>query len=118
MFEVDRIVAVVKPTEVMLDFLLSLPHGREDISLSQLRSDCTALLIPAFNGPKQARQFIERHYAGIFENELEAWDVSQSLWPQDRTLEKFQAWFYLEFHYLVFDIAEFDKLAKENQVID
>ena len=115
MFEVDRIVAIIKPTQKMLDFLLSLPHGKEDISLNQLRNDCSALLIPAFTSPKQARQFIERHYPGIFENELEAWDVAQSLWPQDRTVEKFQAWFDIEFHSLVYDISEFDQLVKENQ---
>ena len=115
MFEVDRITAIIKPTQKMLDFLLSLPHGKEDLTLTQLREDCTALLIPAFNGPKQARQFIERHYMGIFENELEAWGVTESLWPADRSVDKFHQWFEVEFHSLVYDISEFDKLASANQ---
>lgn len=110
MFDVDRIAAIIKPTQRMLEFLQSMPNAKEDLQLSQLRRDCTALLIPAFTGPKQAQQFIDRHYMGIFENELESWDVPQAFWPTDRSLEKFYEWFEVEFHSLVYDISAFDKI--------
>ena len=112
MFEIERIVAVIKPTKRMLDFMQSLPNAKEELSLSHLRRDCTTLLIPAFKNPKQALQFIDRHYTGIFDNELQSWGVPDALWPQNRVLSKFHEWFDVEFHSLVYDVSEFDHMTE------
>ncbi len=110
MFAVERIVAVIKPTQNMLDFMQSLPNADEKRDLDQLRRDCTALLIPAFPGPKQAQRFIDRHYVGILNNEMESWDVPKQCWPQP-SLDLFHQLFDVEFHSLVYDIAEFASIA-------
>ncbi len=112
MFEVDRLVAVIKPKEKMLAFLRSQPNAGRDLTLETVRNDCTALLIPAYESPKMARGFIEKYYPGIFENELEAWGIPENEWPKDRDLAMFDAWFDVEFHSIVYDIAE---LETDNQ---
>ena len=113
MYGVQRILAVIKPTKKMLAFMQSLPGAKEDLSLSLLRRDCTALLIPAFTNPLQAQQFIDRHYIGIFNNELQSWSLPEDLHPV-KTLDAFKQFFDVEFHSLVYDISEFDNLKPKH----
>ncbi len=108
MFEVNRIAAIVKPTVKMLQWLKKNPNTTRDYTLADIRKDCTILLIPAFNGPREAKAYIDSIYKGIFDSELGSWGFPQSSWPQERTLERFHQWFDIDFHSIVFDIGDLD----------
>ncbi|MBB71389.1 MAG: hypothetical protein CMF50_03225 [Legionellales bacterium] len=106
MFEVDRIVAIIKPRQALFEWL----QGQKEVSidnltLKNLQRDCTALLIPQFDGPNQAKEYIRQIYDGILEGELASWGVPKRLWPKERTIELFNEWFLVEFHSMVFDLA-------------
>ena len=52
--------------------------------------------------------WVRRNYRQLFEAELEGWYTDSALWPQERTFELFQAWFDVECHSEVIDMAEGD----------
>ena len=55
MFVVDRTVALVRPKQPMLDWLLAQPDNDVDITLDMLRTDCTVLLVPEGEEPEDAQ---------------------------------------------------------------
>lgn len=104
MYDIDRIVTIVKPKQPMLDWLAKQPDMEQDLTLDELRKDCTALLIPICEDEEQATQFIADIFGGLFTNELASWNPDETSWPEQRTLAMFLEWFDLEFHSLVFDL--------------
>lgn len=105
MYEIDRIAAVVRPTKAFLDWVNKncRSPGEENLVLEEVQSDCTVLLLPLFDDAVEAENYIESIYKEIFENEIEAWSLDPAAWPENRTYELFQQWFFVEFHSFVFD---------------
>lgn len=111
MFIVDRIVAIIRPKQKMLEWLHDQPEVQANFSLQNLQTDCTALLIPPFESPRQAREYIKQTYQGIFEGELISWGLPKSSWPKDRSHELFETWFTVEFHSVVLDMGYVEQKA-------
>ena len=109
MLIVDRIVAIVRPKQKMLDWLHKQPSIEVNFHLQNLQTDCTALLIPPFESPRQAKEYIQQIYATIFEGELVSWGLPKTVWPADRTYELFTQWFHIEFHSVVLDLSFSEK---------
>lgn len=105
MVEIDRIAVIVKPTTHLIQWLREQTDALKSVDLYELRSDCTTLLIPAFETPEEAYSYIEELYPGIFESELEALGLEEDSWPDDRSFELFTAWFEIEFHSMVYDMV-------------
>ncbi len=105
MFEVDRVVAIVRPTAKLLDWLRNLPEPIDNLVIENLQKDCTVLLIPRFDGPRQAEAYIHQIYQGIFEGELAMWGVQKKFWPEQRDEKQFAEWFHIEFHSMIYDVA-------------
>jgi len=116
MYEVDRLVVVIKPTEPLLLWLQERSRVQKDLTIDQLQKDCTVLLVPPFRSPQKAEEYIDTIYQGIFENELESWGIPEENWPENRDLKTFHHWFNVEFHSMVFDIANVGR--KQNEVLD
>lgn len=76
-----------------------------DISMDRVRQDRTVYLVSDAdaNGEKAVNRWIEANYDLLFEYELYQWYTDPSLWPEDRTLEKFREWFDVEYHSWVVD---------------
>lgn len=105
MFIVDRIAAIVRPKQKMLDWLQNHTDVDAKISLDGLQNDCTALLIPTFDSPRQAREYIKQTFPAIFEGELTSWGLPKTAWPADRNYDLFNDWFNIEFHSVVLDVG-------------
>lgn len=115
MFEVDRVVAVIKPTEVMLKWLNDHLDEEEKLNMESLQQDCTVLLIPPFEEPEEAEEYLLSLHNEIFEGELASWEVDAKHWPTERSIEAFQQWFTLELHSMVYDIGNLDdEMAAED----
>jgi len=108
MDELERIVAIIKPTEKCLDWLNSLPDTKpEDIlSLEDIRADSTAILLPEFKRSAEAKEYIRNNYIKLFDHELETWETDKSLWPKTRSFETFLDWFDIEFHTMVYNAEQ------------
>lgn len=106
MFIVDRMVALVRPRQPMLEWLMQQPDNDVDLTLDQMRADCTVLLVPETEDPEGVIAYIDEIYKQVFEMELSSWYEEVSRWPKDRSLRTFWEWFDVEVHSLVIDTQE------------
>lgn len=104
MFEVDRIAAIIRPTTVMLEWVKEHPAKFDHVTLKNLQEDCVVLLIPPFDGPRQAQEFVKQIYKGIMEAELISWGIPEEHWPKDRSIALFHRWFNIEYHSSIYDV--------------
>lgn len=106
MYQIDRIIVVIKPTQTFVDWINQHgPADEEKISYDEVRTDCTSYLIPPFEDIVDAEQFMATIYQDIFENELEGWYLDASLWPTNRTYQVFKEWIDIEYHSMVYDLV-------------
>lgn len=99
----NRGALIVRPKQPYLDW----PAGLDDSGLeSDVDDEKTVYLIPSFEDDGEAWELIEQAYAEIFEQELEAWHMDESAWPQDRSFALFLEWFDIEFHSVVEDLGD------------
>lgn len=108
MYHVNRSVAVIKPKQPFFDWLKSTPDWDLDLTLDNLRVDCTALLVPEFDEPENAVSYIDDRFEQIFEMELSSWYEDKKLWPAKRDLQTFWEWFEVELHSVVVDVPDED----------
>lgn len=107
MYFVDRSIVVLKPTQHFLDWL-NTTNGDDlpDLTLNQIRSNCTTFLIPQFDEPEQAVAYISERYQSIFDAELSAWLGDDGDLPPNRDFALFMTFFELEIHDTVLDLEE------------
>ncbi len=101
-------VAIIKPTQLYIDWAQSLPRPIEDLTLAELREDCTALLLPLVTDLQDADIYIRRLWPTLFEQELEGWVTNEALWPDGRDYDMFCRWFDIEVHSEVFHAIGLD----------
>ena len=106
MYLINRTIAIIKPKQPYLDWAISLPDPAENLTLEELREDCTAILIPEYGYPSELEANIKEIYSAVFETELDAWHRDTSQWPARRDYQTFQAWFDVEVHSMAFDFVE------------
>jgi hypothetical protein len=109
---INRNTAIIKPRQPFLDWLESVPDPDLDVTLEELRQDCTAVLIPEADSEAESRNYIEGIYKEIFEMELNSWYQDRGLWPEEITLAMFRRWFDIEIHSEVVDLEE-GEIGKE-----
>ena len=51
-------------------------------------------------------RWLKRHYAEIFEIELEDWYADPTLWPKQRSYKLFRQWFEPELHTVLIDLGD------------
>jgi hypothetical protein len=105
MFEIDRAVIIVRPKQPFLDWSQTIDYD-PDMTLDEVREDPSVYLIPEYLDDAEQAEVLEAYYEVVFEAQLEGWYIDPSLWPEQRDLEMFRAWFDVEFHSLVFDLCD------------
>jgi hypothetical protein len=106
MKQINRAIAVIKPRQPYVDWASSLPGDPDELSLDDLRRDCTAVLLPEFDTPVESEAFIASIAAELFEAELDAWYRDRTTWPLARDYRVFQEWFDVEIHTIVLDAGK------------
>ena len=106
MKQINRAIAVIKPRQPYVDWALSLPGDPDEMSIDDLRRDCTAILIPEFDTPAESEAFIASIAPELFEAELDAWYRDRTTWPMDRDYRVFREWFDVEIHSIVLDAGK------------
>ena len=82
MYFVDRSAVVLKPTQKFLDWLKSTDENMPELTLEQIRSNCSVFLVPEFDTPEAVVGYFDERYRQIFEAEVSSWEVPQKHWPQ------------------------------------
>ncbi|KLT73687.1 hypothetical protein PL75_01715 [Neisseria arctica] len=111
MYFVDRTAVVLKPTAQFLAWLKASDEDMPDLTLDQLRTNCSVYLIPEFDEPEAAVAYFDERYQEIFQAEVAAWDVPKSKWPEDMSLKAFWEYFDIEIHDMVLDMEDADMSA-------
>ena len=113
MKSVNRYVAIIKPKQPFIDWANQLPDAEEKITISELQTDCLAILIPESDKEEHSNASINSLADSLFEEELEGWCIHEPWWPQNRTKEMFWEWFEVEIHSVVMDAGK-GPIRKEN----
>jgi hypothetical protein len=106
MHEIERVAAILRPSETMLEWINEQAEEGEMLILEDIQTDCTVILLPTFEEEAEAEEYLNQMYNEIFINELSAWNDDESAWPSDRSLDTFLEWFDIEFHSVVYDCAQ------------
>lgn len=108
MYFVDRTAVVLKPTVRFLEWLKSTDENMPDLTIEQLRANCSVFLVPQFDELEAVVSYFDERYRQIFEAELAGWDIDKDKWPQDMSLKAFWEFFDTEIHDMVLDMEEAD----------
>ena len=77
MYFVDRTAVVLKPTARFLEWLKSADENMPDLTIEQLRANCSVFLVPQFDEPEAVIAYFDERYQQIFEAELAGWDIDK-----------------------------------------
>jgi len=80
------------------------PEGTR-MTLEEVNEDLPAFLIHDYACESQ-EEWLAQNYQPLFEELLEQWYVDETLWPQDLTLELFEAWCEVRIHDMIFDLVD------------
>ena len=69
--------------------------------------------MPEVDYEEDLQEWVEENFAWIFEFQLSAWTADESAWPTDRNLSMFKAWFSVDLHSVVVDVADDDIEGEE-----
>lgn len=107
MFEVDRSIVVVRPTQEFYDFYASIPDSPRE-TFSAVREDMHAYLLPKMETKEPASSFISDDLAHtIFEWELMLREIDDLHWPPNRTkVDDLLEWFEIQVVPLVVDTSK------------
>ena len=117
MYLINRIAAILKPTQPFVDWINKSNPDEETITLDEVQQDCTVILVPEFEFPEETIPYIESNYSVIFKDELADWCDDDNQLPQNRSLEMFRQWINIELHSMVYDTQE-DPIEKEDTEAD
>lgn len=101
MDSINRAAIVVRPKEPFFEWASSLEGGLPEST----EAWCSVYLADAAEDD-DPNQVLRRHFATIFEEQLESWHRRVDDWPSPRTFALFEQWFEAEVVDLVFDLAE------------
>lgn len=111
MYFVDRTAVVLKPTAQFLAWLKSTDESMPDLTLEQIRSNCSVFLVPEFDTPEAVISYFDERFEAIFIAEIASWEVPEELYPKDMSLQAFWQFFDVEIHDMVLDMEDADMQA-------
>jgi len=73
----------------------------------------TSILIPVEYDEYNYEDFLKAHYKYLFEEELAAWMDDETVWPEERSYEKFKDWFEIVASDTVIELGEGPLIIEE-----
>lgn len=109
---VNRSALSVTPTQSFVDWinLLEATEGEDDLSLADVERESTIYLIPEMDSEEVLKAYIDERYLDILENELQAWEEDERLWPEEIDRELFDRFLRIEHSYLAVDLDDEEDL--------
>lgn len=80
--------------------------SRSTLTVARTRTYGSAFLLPEFELEEDVQEWIEENYSWLFDFQLSAWTEDESAWPAARDLKAFRAWFRIDIHNVVVDVAD------------
>ena len=108
---VNRCAIGLAPRQPLIDWSRQISEEGE---MSWRPEDHSLYLIPSYENPAEALEWLEVHYQRMFENELDSWCRDASRWPDPRPYSLFREWFEPRFYDLVDDLGEDDLTVEDD----
>lgn len=100
---INRSSAIVRPREPFVRWVVSV---ESDLELeADVQSQASVYLVPPDPEEMEEAAPLRLWFAAVFERELEAWYVDESLWPPSRDLATFLEWFEVTTESVVVDLG-------------
>ncbi len=106
MITVNRTAALIKPSQVFLDWLHEADPSSAELPLEALQSDASIYLIPDCDCDEEAYRYLEEASEVIFEEQLSSWLDEPETWPEDRGLKALSEWFEITLHSMLVDLSD------------
>ncbi|MDA3892265.1 MAG: hypothetical protein PF517_11435 [Salinivirgaceae bacterium] len=108
MFEtINRDMLIIFPKQPLMDWVNYIFTDYKHECPKPLEHDQgNTYLIPEFDHPDDAVQFVKQNFKRFFENELFDWSTDEKDWPEKLTWELFEKWFHYSVQSLVMDTVE------------
>jgi hypothetical protein len=87
--------------------------NRNQLTVARTKAFGSAFLLPEVDYEEDLQDWVEENFAWLFEFQLSTWTGDETAWPQNRDLAMFRAWFRIELHNVVVDIADDDIEGEE-----
>ena len=109
-FTINRALVLILPNQPFADWAAAADPGPAPLrlTLEELREEADAFLLPesVMEDEGAAVKWIEKRWQTFFEHFLNGQYVDEVLWPQGRSLKMFRQWFTIQFHSMVYDMAD------------
>lgn len=103
---INRAAVMLKYKQTAVDWINEVdPKPSDNITLESVNQERTVYLVSHedADSPDLVNRWVKANYKALFENELYAWYIDDSLWPKKRSFKVFQEWFDIECHTMVED---------------
>jgi hypothetical protein len=112
---VNRTAVTVVGAEPYIEWTRSrdADFNRGQLTVVRSKAFGTALLLPEVDYEEDLQEFVEENFEWIFEFQLSQWTADETAWPQQRDLQTFRAWFRIDLHNVVVDVADDDIEGEE-----
>lgn len=107
-----RTALTVTRKQPYLDWANSLQDGSPDLTPELARDRRTIYLVPESDDEPDPQVVVEEFWAAIFEEELAAWDMDETTWPDPLTRELFDAWFEIDLTDSICDLTPEEPLTQ------
>lgn len=102
---INRSAFIIRPKEPYLKWAIKIdPEGESHIEYFKER--VSVYLVSQDPKEEQETAPLKGFYKTIFEEELAAWHLDESAWPQPRTLKMFYKWFEVKGESMIADLGK------------
>lgn len=89
-FTINRYALIVRPSEAMIGWVNSVfPGDPIDYDKMKGHDNTDIFLIPEFDSPEDAEEWLQENYQNFLRHSLEAWSTDESTWPKPLSWEQF-----------------------------
>jgi hypothetical protein len=108
---INRIGIAVTPRKPYMAWAKSIDDGAA--SLEIVANEFTSIYLVEAPDAFKPEQVIRKHYAAIFEEQLNSWHRDEAQWPSRRTEAMFREWFDAKVVEMVWDLGRGRIIAEE-----
>ncbi len=111
---INRDVLIIFPKKPLMDWANYIfPNDKMDCPKPMQHDEGDIFLIPEFDYPAKAIEYVKENFSDFFEHELFEWSTDENDWPQNRTWELFEKWFHYSVQSVVMDALN-EKIEKND----
>lgn len=114
---INRAIVLLIPKQPFFDWAASL-EGGEELYESEMDMEYPSFLVDDSQEHADIYEHMIDHVGVVFEEMLYGRCVDESLWPAQRDMKLFRAWFDLKYSSVLFDLADHLELMHDDEEDD